>query len=1408
MEMTLTVHLPRRRPHPVDVVVRWSGRHTAADLCARLAECLGEPVDHLTSRGLRVSPDAVVGAPPLLHGAAVSVRSHAPGPAEEQVAAEGAGVLQVAVVGGPDAGRARALTPPAVLVGRAPASGLLVGDEALSRVHVAFRMSPSGVVVEDEGSTNGVTVDGRRATGPVPVDSSSVVVAGSTTLRLRSSPGRGLPTVGSGDGFVTMAEPRATVAVEGPVEVECPPPRPERHRARVPWVAALVPVPIGLGLAWFLGPQLLVFALLGPVMLLAGALGDRWGSGRAARRDAGAHEEAVRRARDRLGDCLTEERARLDRRHPDPHAVLATAEHLLPGLWTGDDLLSLRLGIGVVATRVAWVEDGCRTHPTAPATPMVLRLAEVGSLGVVGPSEVTDAVLRSVVGQLCATQPPSRVAVSVASTRAAWSWCARLPHHLPVADRGEDHPVRVLVVPEDEAGTPPVAAGRSAGWHLVVAARDRGSLPPGCGAVLTVGPGGGHLLESSTGPPVRLVADGVGAWWADRLSRALAPVRCTRTSAGSTSRAVPDEVGLDDVLPDGRPEADAVVAGWDAATARGGGLAQPVAGVGVGPDGVHAIDLARDGPHVLVGGTTGSGKSEFLRTLVASLAVSCPPRDLNLVLVDFKGGAAFGPCADLPHVVGLVTDLDDHLASRALTSLRAELRRRERLLAEAGAPDLEAYARSPSSRREPLPRLVVVVDELRTLVDEVPDLVSGLVRLAAQGRSLGIHLVLATQRPAGAVTAEVQANVSLRIAFRVRDRSDSVAVVEDGTAADISPHTPGRAVVRGADGRLRTFQSAIIGSASHEDPARSLQVFAADGDAPGRDHADPSPDADRTMGADATLGAARRARRTHELVRTIAAAHRLTGGSDPRRPWLPPLPSEVTRDALSHSVVGAGRAATLGLVDEPDLQRVGPLTWHPTAGTWLISGHPRSGRTSALRALVSGACAVHDPGSLHVHLVDPASELTDLAALPHAGTHVSGPDQRTLLALVDHLRAVVVARRAAGVSPSVWDSDGGQPTILVVADGWEQLAESQGEGSVTSVAEDLVRVLRDGAAVGVVGAVTGGRALLQPRWAGLGGSTVLLGRLDPLDVALAGLRPAEVPRDPPPGRGIRLEDRREVQFALVGPDRLAEALGAAAAGPGSAWRYRPLPERVVLPRRAPGAGSAQGARGEVSRVPSAGEGGVPSAGEGGAHPLGVFGEAHDAWCWRPEVHGRALLVSGPGRSGRTNALHVLMASLAGQGRTVVLVTRTGSAGTPAAGVVDHGARTPAWWSNVSVIDPTDVDALVAARRVDPRLAVLVDDADLIDRTPVAAALHEVVDLVDRDDGLVVAVSTSTTLATRFRGLDVAVARRRTGLLLQPGPGDLDLLGAPRVRGLPAVPGRGVFVSGGSATEVQVYLAPP
>jgi len=225
-------------------------------------------------------------------------------------------------------------------------------------------------------------------------------------------------------------------------------------------------------------------------------------------------------------------------------------------------------------------------------------------------------------------------------------------------------------------------------------------------------------------------------------------------------------------------------------------------------EGAVRADLVSDGPHALVAGTTGSGKSELLIAWLFQLALDLPPSRLALILVDYKGGAAFGPLADLPHTAGVLTDLDPAATARALASLEAEVQRRERLLARAGAKDVTALSstmgpakgstRGSTSSVQAPPRLVVVVDEFATLASQHPDILDSLVRVAAQGRSLGIHLILATQRPAGAVSPVIRANTTLRVCLRVLDAGDSRDVLGHDGAAALEPH-PGRVLVVGSD---------------------------------------------------------------------------------------------------------------------------------------------------------------------------------------------------------------------------------------------------------------------------------------------------------------------------------------------------------------------------------------------------------------------------------------------------------------------------------------------------------------------------------------------------------------------------------------------------------------------------------
>src|SRR5690606_35205598 len=205
------------------------------------------------------------------------------------------------------------------------------------------------------------------------------------------------------------------------------------------------------------------------------------------------------------------------------------------------------------------------------------------------------------------------------------------------------------------------------------------------------------------------------------------------------------------------------------------------------------------GPHALVGGTTGAGKSEFLQAWVLGLAAEYSPDRVSFLFVDYKGGSAFADCVLLPHCVGLVTDLSPHLVRRALTSLRAELHHRERLFNRKKVKDLIELEKRGDP--EAPPALVIVIDEFAALVSDVPEFVDGVVDVAQRGRSLGIHLIMATQRPAGVIKDNLRANTNLRVALRMADEVDSDDVIGSKLAGGFDPGIPGRAAAKTGPGR-------------------------------------------------------------------------------------------------------------------------------------------------------------------------------------------------------------------------------------------------------------------------------------------------------------------------------------------------------------------------------------------------------------------------------------------------------------------------------------------------------------------------------------------------------------------------------------------------------------------------------
>ena len=455
-----------------------------------------------------------------------------------------------------------------------------------------------------------------------------------------------------------------------------------------------------------------------------------------------------------------------------------------------------------------------------------------------------------------------------------------------------------------------------------------------------------------------------------------------------------------------------------------------------------------------------------------SLAASSPPDLLNFVLVDFKGGAAFDACAELPHTVGLVTDLDEHLAGRVLRCLRAELHRREVVLREAGADALAEYQRA--QRADPLPRLVVVVDEFATVAAELPEFVPSLIDIAQRGRSLGIHMLLATQRPAGVVDAKIKANTNLRIALRVQDDSDSVDVIGIRDAAKLPRATPGRAYARFGAGVVVQFQSAYATGASNVCGERTLTVepwvfgrplTTVETRLASRSIVEESVDADGGVAARPDL---------ERLVEAISAAAVDVGQAAQRRPYPDPLPGVVSTDELGSLAPGDG--VPVGLVDIPDEQRLAVRRWTPGAdGSLVIYGITGAGTSSTLASLVLAAARRYSPDEFHVFAIDADSNLlAPLDALPHCGA-VAGLDDLPRVSRVVHSLVVEVSRRKAraielGGPVAVVESE---PAVVLVIDNVGALRQAvDDDRGLASLWSELDQVIRDGQGLGVCSVVT------------------------------------------------------------------------------------------------------------------------------------------------------------------------------------------------------------------------------------------------------------------------------------------------------------------------------------------------
>ncbi|WP_461063033.1 type VII secretion protein EccCa [Streptomyces pseudoechinosporeus] len=1113
-------------------------------------------------------------------------------------------------------------------------------------------------------------------------------------------------------------------------------------------------------------------------------------------------------------------------------------------------------------------------HSTLDDLPMAVSLRAFYHVTISGEPQSVRSSARAMVGSLAALHSPEDLLIVVTAGREDlphWEWAKWLPHvQAPGAVDGAgsrrliDSDTRELenLLATRLTGRPrfhPNAAPLPEEPHIVVVLDGR-SLPPDSVlanpeglqgvTVLEVVPGelttgGGELsivvrpealhLESAHGVAYEGTPDALSYESAEALARQLAPLRMA--TGGDDDEPLLANLEFTDLLNLGDAASVDTQRTW-----RPRSLAERLrVPIGVGEDGRPVMldlkEAAQEGmgPHGLCVGATGSGKSELLRTLVLGLAVTHSSETLNFVLADFKGGATFAGMAQMPHVAAVITNLADDLTlvDRMGDSIRGELNRRQEMLRDAGNyANIHDYekARAAGAALQPIPSLVLVIDEFSELLTAKPDFIEMFVQIGRIGRSLGVHLLLASQRLEEGRLRGLETYLSYRVGLRTFSAAESRAAIGVPDAYEL-PNVPGSGLLKFGTGEMVRFKAAYVSGVYRSGTQRASlgggplpvdrrPVLFTAAEVPvqyapvpqQRSSAPDGPEVDDAL-ADTVLDV---------IVRRLEAQ-----GPAAHQVWLPPLDSPPSLDGLLPGLTavqgrgltqpdyeGAGRLVVpAGLVDKPYEQRRDPLwvDFSGAAGHMQILGGPQSGKSTLLRTLISAFALTHTPYEVQFYGLDfGGGGMSAVAGLPHVGGVASRLDPERVRRTVAEVYGVLTRReeyfRSSGISSiaefrarrargeiSVTDQPWGD--VFLVIDGW---------GNFRADYEAMDQVILDiasrGLGYGIHLILTASRSM-EVR-ANL--KDHLMNRLelrlgDTMDSELDRKVAANVPAGVP-GRG---QAPQKLHFmaavpridGLTSDTDLADATAALATEVSRHWQAPGAPEVRLLPREFPSEQLPPG-----DRFPRRGV--AFALDEDNLEPVFVDFEQDPFF-----------LVFGESESGKSNLLRLLIKQVTerysgDEAKLFVIDNRralldvtpsshlaeyipmsnamdhhvTALAGlmerrTPTADVTAQQLRDRSWWSG-------------------PTVFVVIDDYDLVATSSgnPLAGLTELLPFA-RDVGVRFIIARSTAGAGRA-AYEAFMQRVKElgaqGVVLAGDPGEGDLLGGVRPRPMPA--GRGIFVS--------------
>ena len=1103
---------------------------------------------------------------------AVPLEAQGQGPASApEEAGGGPAGAAVVVLEGPDPGGVLPLLRGAYSLGRGDVD-VRIDDPGLSRRHAVILVSDTSITLSDEGSANGTWFAGTRIQERRMLLGERFSAGGSTLGIVALAGRRGGPGLGPGSRVGPHTGTLAGHAVWPlkPVTVEGR--EPPSHPGPL-LLGAAAPLVVGAGLYLMTGSAFfLLFSTLSlvtgglPAYLMLRAKRAHRRTHRLARAEDSARREELAAPIGLVAAGLCRE----ETTGPDGFPPLALG-HAVQRAWLRADS-----GAGAASTGSL----AARGEP-AHRAPVVFAAYDGLHLTIEGGTTAWAGLLRAVLVRWLPLLHSGALRVLVAGPAEFLPTEFLMLRGVRVCDAATDiprheggtpAPTVVLLSPGEPGGTGPVPFGRTAGTSgTPVAWIHCGGAPGRLRVHATIESGGLLHLEE---PAVLR-----NPWLEDASASGGLRIEPTFLGFETLARAVRRVVESEDGIAPPPARGHTPATGNDQSGASPTTLRTVVGDADGHP---LELDLLHHGPHLVVAGTTGSGKSELLRTLVLGLAREHGPHELAFMLVDFKGGATLAPLARLPHVQNLVSDLDTAAARRVLEQLACEVRRRERLLATHQASDIAGYRESCTGADPLLPALVVVVDEFRVLASELPGALEQVAQVATVGRSLGIHLVLSTQRPAGTLNAQLRANITTAIVLRTAGEFESADLLGTDAAAHLDPAEPGWAYLRTGAGvplKFRVHRNASAGGGA------SLRAWGSSLRAP-LWHQDLDEAAAATQGpGPGTADAVERIRGFWE------------GQERAANPFSAALP-EVLAQLPRAAVVQAGGGAVVGLVDRVESARPTALRFDVRRCAGLVAcGLPGSGVEDVPPLLVrslnqatwTAPCFVLDGNGAHPELADH----------PGVGGYFGPQDSWRITELLLQLTA----------------TDRTVPLVLVVSGlgGW---AQSLGPGTHALLETALAAFARTTQSPGRALVLCGDRELAGSRIASLCETRWYFPRGAGPEILVGW--PKLKQAAPVRGRGLLLapgEPETGTEFQLLDH----AALGGRASGAPPRWlRNLPLPgslgpaglEAFLLPER-----SAQH-----------GDGSVPAG-----LPVGVCGPDNRVFRWSP---GQVGVVVGPEGSGK------------------------------------------------------------------------------------------------------------------------------------------------------------------------------